>query len=99
LEAERTIDEALRNAVKLTTFQIEKLKLQLSRQCGVKFGQLSERGAETAEQPEGTREEHEAEHACPHASSINRHRRKNEPHRPRSKQAPPQNMISRAYLR
>lgn len=99
MEAERTIDEALRNAVKLTTFQIEKLKLQLSRQCEVKFGQLSERSAKTIEQPELTREDNEAEHACPHAPSVNRHRRKNEPQRPRSKQTPPQNMTSRTYLR
>lgn len=43
LEAERTAHEATRNAVKLTTLQIEKLKVQLSRLRRMKFGQSSER--------------------------------------------------------
>jgi transposase len=63
LEAERTAHEATRNAVKLTTLQIEKLKVQLSRLRRMKFGQSSERITEMADQLELTLEDLEAEHA------------------------------------
>ena len=63
LEAERAAHETTRNAVKLTTLQIEKLKVQLSRLRRMKFGQSSERIAEIADQLELTLEDLEAEHA------------------------------------
>jgi len=63
LEAERTAHEATRSAVKLTTLQIEKLKVQLSRLRRMKFGQSSERITEMADQLELTLEDLEAEHA------------------------------------
>ena len=75
LEAERAAHDATReqldaarNAVKLTTLQIEKLKVQLSRLRRMKFGQSSERIAEMADQLELTLEDLEAEHA--HALSA-----------------------------
>ena len=75
LEAERTahqttrehLDEA-KNAVKLTTLQIEKLKLQLARLRRMKFGQSSERLTLLADQLELTLEDLEAEHA--HAACV-----------------------------
>ena len=70
LEAERTAHQttrehldAAKNAVKLTTLQIEKLKLQLARLRRMKFGQSSERLTLLADQLELTLEDLEAEHA------------------------------------
>ena len=70
LEAERTAHQttreqldAAKNAVKLTTLQIEKLKVQLARLRRMKFGQSSERLTLLADQLELTLEDLEAEHA------------------------------------
>ncbi|WP_150289881.1 IS66 family transposase [Sphingobium estronivorans] len=70
LEAERTAHQttreqldAAKNAVKLTTLQIEKLKAQLARLRRMKFGQSSERLTLLADQLELTLEDLEAEHA------------------------------------
>jgi transposase len=75
LEAERTAHQttrehldAAKNAVKLTTLQIEKLKLQLARLRRMKFGQSSERLTLLADQLELTLEDLEAEHA--HAACV-----------------------------
>ncbi len=75
LEAERTAHQttreqldAAKNAVKLTTLQIEKLKVQLARLRRMKFGQSSERLTLLADQLELTLEDLEAEHA--HATSV-----------------------------
>ncbi|WP_413061440.1 IS66 family transposase (plasmid) [Sphingomonas carotinifaciens] len=75
LEAERTAHQttreqldAAKNAVKLTTLQIEKLKVQLARLRRMKFGQSSERLTLLADQLELTLEDLEAEHA--HATCV-----------------------------
>lgn len=75
LEAERTAHQttreqldAAKNAVKLTTLQIEKLKVQLARLRRMKFGQSSERLTLLADQLELTLEDLEAEHA--HAACV-----------------------------
>lgn len=75
LEAEReahrtTHDElaAAKNAVVLTTLQIEKLKATLANLRRMKFGQSSERMAQQADQLELTLEELEAEQA--HAECV-----------------------------
>jgi transposase len=70
LAAERTAHQSTReqldaakSAVKLTTLQIEKLKVQLARLRRIKFGQSSERLTLLADQLELTLEDLEAEHA------------------------------------
>ncbi len=75
LEAEReahraTHDElaAAKNAILLTTLQIEKLKATLAKLRRMKFGQSSERMASQADQLELTLEELEAEQA--HAECV-----------------------------
>jgi len=75
LEAERTAHQttreqldAAKNAVKLTTLQIEKLKVQLARLRRMKFGQSSERLTLLADQLELTLENLEAEHT--HAACV-----------------------------
>jgi transposase len=75
LEAERTAHQttreqldAAKNAVKLTTLQIEMLKVQLARLRRMKFGQSSERLTLLADQLELTLEDLEAEHA--HAACV-----------------------------
>ena len=75
LEAERTAHhttreqlDAAKNAVKLTTLQIEKLKAQLARLRRMKFGQSSERLTLLVDQLELTLEDLEAEHA--HAACV-----------------------------
>lgn len=56
------------NSLKLTSLQIEKLKVQLARLRRMKFGQSSERLAQLADQLELTLEDLEAEHA--HAECV-----------------------------
>ncbi|WP_310106361.1 IS66 family transposase [Sphingomonas sp. BE138] len=75
LKAERTVHQttreqldAAKNAVRLTTLQIEKLKVQLARLSRMKFGQSSERLTLLADQLELTLEDLEAEHA--HATCV-----------------------------
>ncbi|MFV0622672.1 IS66 family transposase [Sphingomonas sp. ac-8] len=75
LEAERTAHQTTReqldtakNAVRLTTLQIEKLKGQLARLRRMKFGQSSEQLTLLADQLELTLEDLEAEHA--HATCV-----------------------------
>lgn len=75
LEAERTAHQttreqldAAKNAVRLTTLQIEKLKVQLARLRRMKFGQSSERLTLLADQLELTLEDLEAEHV--HAACV-----------------------------
>ncbi len=70
LEAERTAHQttreqldAAKNAVRMTTLQIEKFKVQLARLRRMKFGQSSERLTLLADQLELTLEDLEAEHA------------------------------------
>jgi transposase len=59
---------AARNAIKLTTLQIEKLKAQLAKLRRMKFGQSSERMTQLADQLELTLEDLEARQA--HAECV-----------------------------
>lgn len=77
---------AARNAIKLTTLQIEKLKAQLAKLRRMKFGQSSERLTQLADQLELTLEDVEAQQA--HAECVVRgqvDRDEVEPGKPRRK--------------
>lgn len=67
-DATRRQVEAAQNAIKLTTLEIEKLKVQLARLRRMKFGQSSERLTMLADQLELTLEDMEA--AAAHAHCV-----------------------------
>lgn len=67
-DATRRQVEAAQNAIKLTTLEIEKLKVQLARLRRMKFGQSSERLTMLADQLELTLEDIEA--AAAHAHCV-----------------------------
>lgn len=65
-DATRNRADAAQDAVRLTTLEIEKLKVQLARLRRMKFGQSSERLVLLADQLELTLEDMEAAHAHAH---------------------------------
>ena len=78
---------AARNAIKLTTLQIEKLKAQLATLRRMKFGQSSERMTQLADQLELTLEDLEAQQA--HAECVVRgHLAQDETEEPKLRRKP-----------